>query len=212
MIHPGQLCGCRSSRVGFVCPTVCNPMTWPVAHQAPLSMGFSWQEQWGEFPFIPPGYLPDPGSEPVSFMSPALAGEFFTTRATWEAPELDLTWPCVDIHSNTSSPIIPFYPSSPHRNLSYLLANGEEYCSEIFMILSQLSIFLPMTSCQSFVSSFTFSLHIPQFLCFFPPFSVQFSSVAQSCLTLRPHELQHTRPPCPSPTPGVHSDSRSLSQ
>ena len=34
-----------------------------------------------------------------------------------------------------------------------------------------------------------------------------FSSVAQSCPTLRPHELQHARPPCPSPTPGVHSDS-----
>ena len=32
---------------------------------------------------------------------------------------------------------------------------------------------------------------------------IQFSSVAQSCPTLRPHELQHTRPPCPSPTPGV---------
>ena len=31
--------------------------------------------------------------------------------------------------------------------------------------------------------------------------SVQFSSVAQSCPTLRPHELQHARPPCPSPTP-----------
>ena len=37
--------------------------------------------------------------------------------------------------------------------------------------------------------------------------SVQFSSVAQSCLTLRPHELQHTRPPCPSPTPEVHPNS-----
>ena len=32
-----------------------------------------------------------------------------------------------------------------------------------------------------------------------------FSSVAQSCLTLRPHGLQHTRPPCPSPTPRVYS-------
>ena len=40
---------------------------------------------------------------------------------------------------------------------------------------------------------------------------VQFSSVAQPCPTLRPHESQHTRPPCPSPTPGVHSDSRPLS-
>ena len=34
--------------------------------------------------------------------------------------------------------------------------------------------------------------------------SVQFSSVAQSCCSLQPHELQHARPPCPSPTPGVH--------
>ena len=37
--------------------------------------------------------------------------------------------------------------------------------------------------------------------------SVQFSSVAQSCPTLQPHELQHARPPCPSPTPGVHPNS-----
>ena len=34
--------------------------------------------------------------------------------------------------------------------------------------------------------------------------SVQFSSVAQSCPTLWPHESQHVRPPCPSSTPGVH--------
>ena len=42
--------------------------------------------------------------------------------------------------------------------------------------------------------------------------SVQFSSVAQSCLTLRPQWLQHARLPCPSPTPGVYSNSCSLSQ
>ena len=42
--------------------------------------------------------------------------------------------------------------------------------------------------------------------------SVQFSSVAQSCLTLRPHEPQQARPPCPSPTPGVHPNSHPLSQ
>ena len=41
--------------------------------------------------------------------------------------------------------------------------------------------------------------------------SVQFNrSVVSHCL--RPHELQHARPPCPSPTPGVHSDSRPSSQ
>ena len=34
---------------------------WTVAHQAPLSMGFSWQEYWSGLPFTPPGDLPDPG-------------------------------------------------------------------------------------------------------------------------------------------------------
>ena len=40
--------------------------------------------------------------------------------------------------------------------------------------------------------------------------SVQFSRLVVSD-SLRPHELQHTRPPCPSPTPGVHSNSCPLS-
>ena len=37
-----------------------------------------------------------------------------------------------------------------------------------------------------------------------------FSSVAQSCPTLQPHELQHARPPCPSPTPGAYSNLMSI--
>ena len=41
--------------------------------------------------------------------------------------------------------------------------------------------------------------------------SVQFSSVAQSCPTLRPHGVQHARPPCPSPIPEVNSNSCPLS-
>ena len=41
--------------------------------------------------------------------------------------------------------------------------------------------------------------------------SVQFSRSVMSD-SLRPHESQHARPPCPSPTPRVHSDSRPLSQ
>ena len=40
---------------------------------------------------------------------------------------------------------------------------------------------------------------------------IQFNSVQFSCSvmsdSLRPHELQHARPPCPSPTPGVHPNS-----
>ena len=41
--------------------------------------------------------------------------------------------------------------------------------------------------------------------------SVQFTSITQSCPTLWPNGLQHTRPPCPSPTPRVYSNSYPLS-
>ena len=44
-----------------------------------------------------------------------------------------------------------------------------------------------------------------------PDLSVQFSYSVVSDF-LRPHESQHARPPCPSPTPGVHPDPRPLSQ
>ena len=58
---------------------------WTVAHQAPLSMGFSRQEYWSGLPCPPTADLPNPGIEPASLASPALAAGFFTTRATWEA-------------------------------------------------------------------------------------------------------------------------------
>ena len=56
------------------CASLCDP----VDPQAPLPS---------------PGDLPDPGIEPGSLMSPALAGKFFTTSATWEAPLSSLTLP-----------------------------------------------------------------------------------------------------------------------
>ena len=51
-------------------------------------MGFSRQEYWSGLPCPPPGALPDPGIKPAPLMSPALAGEFFTTSAPWEAQTL----------------------------------------------------------------------------------------------------------------------------
>ena len=59
-----------------------------VACQALLSMGFSKQEYWSGLSFPPPGDLPNPGIEPASLMSSALASEFFST--TWEAPKLPM--------------------------------------------------------------------------------------------------------------------------
>ena len=59
------------------------PMT--IAHQAPLPMEFSRQVHWTGVPFPIPRDLPNPGIEPTSLISPALADEFFTSSATWEA-------------------------------------------------------------------------------------------------------------------------------
>ena len=58
---------------------------WTVALQASMSMGFSRQEYWSGLPCPLQGDLPDPGIEPMSLISPTLAGRFFTTSATWEA-------------------------------------------------------------------------------------------------------------------------------
>ena len=83
-----DMCVCmlsRSSHVQFfVTP-------WTVACQAPPSMGFSRQEYWSGLPFPPLRDIPDPAIEPSSSMSPTLAGRFFTTSTTWEAPEVVYT-------------------------------------------------------------------------------------------------------------------------
>ena len=60
---------------------------WTVAHQAPLSMGFSMQEYWSGLPCPHPGDLPNPDIKPTSLKSPALIGGLFTTGTTWEAPK-----------------------------------------------------------------------------------------------------------------------------
>ena len=57
---------------------------WTIAHQAPLSMGFSRQEYWSGLLFPTPEDLPDSGLKPVFPAAPALAGGFFTISATWE--------------------------------------------------------------------------------------------------------------------------------
>ena len=75
---------------------------WTFTYQAFLSMGFSRQEYWSGLPCHPPGDLPHPGTKPVlvlygehsclpgiksvSLTSRVLAGRFFTTSDTWEAP------------------------------------------------------------------------------------------------------------------------------
>ena len=52
---------------------------WTVAHQAPLSMGFSKQEYWIGLPCPSSGDPPNPGMEPASHTPHAFAGGFLTT-------------------------------------------------------------------------------------------------------------------------------------
>ena len=96
--EPVRVCMCVCVRV-CVCVCVCSCVharakslqlclnfsaLWTVARQGPPSMKFSRQEYWNGLPCPPQGDLPDPEIEPASLVSPALAGRFFTTSATWE--------------------------------------------------------------------------------------------------------------------------------
>ena len=86
------VCACLLSHVSrvrfFTTP-------WTVSHQLPLSMGFSRQEYWNGLPFPLPEDLSDPGIEPTSLASPALAGGFFTTNITWEAKNMTIQFSSV---------------------------------------------------------------------------------------------------------------------
>ena len=84
--EPSCLCALgRSGRVQlFVTPCT-------VARQAPLSVGLSRLVYWSGLPCPLPGDLPDPGIEPASLTSPALASGFFTTSATWEVQSYHMT-------------------------------------------------------------------------------------------------------------------------
>ena len=71
--------------------------------QAPLSVGFSKQEYWSVLPCCSQEEdLPNTGFEPTSLMSSAMAGEFFTTSATWEALGIQhhTTWTQMPMHLN----------------------------------------------------------------------------------------------------------------
>ena len=66
---------------------------WTIVCQAPQSMGFSRQEYWSGLLYLPPGDLQDSGIKPAPLTSPALAGRFFVTSATWEVPQHPLASP-----------------------------------------------------------------------------------------------------------------------
>ena len=79
-------------------------MLWIVACQAPLSREYSRQQYWSGLPCPPPGDASDPGIQPTSLMSPALANEFFffTNNVTWEASLINTPTSKQDTRAATS--------------------------------------------------------------------------------------------------------------
>ena len=89
------------------------------------------------------------------------------------------------------------------------------HCSEPPLTLFQLLVIFSLSLvCLISIHPLVLSLNRMSSRNFFQ--ALQFSSVQFSCSvvsdSLRPHELQHARPPCPSPTPRFHSDSHPLSR
>ena len=64
------------------CPTLCGPMDCSLPGSSVI---FSRQEYRTVLPLPTSGNLPDPGIEPASLASPALAGGFFMSASIWEA-------------------------------------------------------------------------------------------------------------------------------
>ena len=75
---------------------------WTVACQAPLSMRFSKQEYWSGLSCPSPGDLPNPGTEPVSLTSPALAGRFLTSVPPRKSSNADWRTLCKILDQDSS--------------------------------------------------------------------------------------------------------------
>ena len=206
---------------------------WIVAHQAPLSMGFSKWEAWSGLPCPPPGDLPHLGIDPLLLSSPALAGRFFTTcgsankrihlqygrpgfdpwvgKIPWRRKRLPTpelwpgefrglysSWGCKEADTTEWLSLTHSLPLAPpgarllNNTSDKMKGSGNERYPERRIYGGGRDGRQPLLPPGSGIWS--------QFS------SVQFSRSVVSD-SLRPHELQHARPPCPSPTPGVHSDS-----
>ena len=79
----GEECACMRVKLLQSCLTLCDFIVR--SPPGPLSMRFSRQEHQSVLPSSHPGDPPDPGIKPVSLMSPALVGGFFSTSTKWEA-------------------------------------------------------------------------------------------------------------------------------
>ena len=159
---------------------------WTVAHQAPLSVGILQARilQWVSMPFSRVSSQPRDQTQ-VS----CIAGGFFTFWATiWQITKFLL-------YQTMQHYKLRCFGLLPRTSKNMFL----DFCITCIIVQNTL------LCCPGLAYGKT--VHLGRVI----SSSVQFShSVVPD--SLWPHESQHARPPCPSPTPGDHSDSRPSSQ
>ena len=117
---PYLLCVCACSLVSDSFET---PRT--IVRQTPLPMEFLRQEYWSGQLFPTPEALPDPGIEPTSLVSPALAGGFFTTMPLGKLPYLVARAKCSIVkHRKYSHPNTTRVSSQQKRDLKLSPSKG----------------------------------------------------------------------------------------
>ena len=182
---------------------------WTVACQAPLSIGFPRKEYWSGLPCPSPGDLPNPGTELLSLMSPALAGRFFTTSDTWEAHDKHISvhkWIhcCYYLEQIAVRSIKKnerFCSIFTYSFFDALLSlNRYEFLTYIIFLISE-ELLLTFIARQVYWQKN--SLNLVSLLLLLS------QSVMSDSLQL--HALQHTRLLCPSPSPKACSHSCQLS-
>ena len=171
------------------CSVVSDSVTaWTVAHHAPLTMEFS--SYWSGLPCPPPGDLPNPGIGP---RSPALQADSLLSQPPGKASIslVSLLLKCCSTwwkSNGTKKYESPFRPR----------LRKEIDCHQQF-----LCIFCKSFNCWH-ICTHIYIMRVTEIS------SVQFNRSVLSS-SLRPHEPQHGRPPCPSPTPRVHPNPCPLS-
>ena len=194
-------------------------------------MKFSRQEYWSGLPFPSPGHLPDPGIEP---RSPTMQADALPSEPPGKPKEKGLGSCCCSVAQSSLTlcdPIDCSMPGSPVLHYFPELAQTQVHRVRMpsnHLILCRPRLLLPSVfpSMRGFFNesvlpikwpkywSFSFSIspsNEHSWLISFQFSSVQFSRSVVSN-SLRPHESQHARPPCPSPTLRAHSDSHPSSQ
>ena len=183
------------SLVAKLCPTLVTP--WTVACQTLLSTEFPRQEYWNGLPFPSPGDLPDPG---IKSGSPALQADALLSEPPGKIPPASKPLPRDVAYRRTISPSpgSKLSPISLSFHLSPVPRNTPRYNKKkkkkekIALHRST----LPKAG-ETQIQKIT---------------SVSSCSYSVMSNSLWPHGLQHTRLPCPLPTPGACSNSCPLSR